>query len=59
MQTPLKKFIDNLEQGEHPTFLDIMEALSNISETFTMDNRPAGDSELITICELNGRVCSQ
>lgn len=59
METKLKKFIDNLDQGHHPTFLDVMEALSNVSATFTLSERPSADAETITICELNGHVCSQ
>lgn len=59
MPTQLKKFIDNLEQGNHPTFLDVMEAISQVTETVTLDERPAANAELITICELNGRVCCE
>jgi len=53
--------LDNLfarmSKGEVPNFLDVMAAISNVTELVTLDERPAGADELPTICELNGQNC--
>ena len=53
--------LDNLfakmSKGEVPGWLDVMAAISNVTQLVTLDERPAEPAEPKTICELNGKNC--
>lgn len=57
----MEKGLDNLfkrmSNGEVPSWLEVMAAISNVTQLVTLDSRPPGPPEPKTICELNGRNC--
>jgi hypothetical protein len=53
----LDKLFKKFAKGEHPNFLDVMEAIEGITNSVTLDSRPGESFEIPTVCELNGRKC--
>ena len=57
MDKKLKKLLKKLETGEILSWLEVMEAISAVTNIVTLTERPAAESEILTVCELNGRCC--
>ena len=53
----LDNLFEQFSKGEIPNFLDLMAAISNVTDLVTLTERPAGPAEPRTICELNGKCC--
>lgn len=57
MNNKLKKLLKRLEKGELLNWFEVMEAISAVTNIVTLDKRPPGEPEILTVCELNGRCC--
>lgn len=57
MEQTLKKLLERLQNGEPFSFVDVMSALSTVTEIVTLDTRPPAETQILTHCELHGRVC--
>jgi hypothetical protein len=57
MNEGLENLFARMSKGEVPSWLEVMAAISNVTQLVTLDERPAGSDEPVTICELNGKNC--
>lgn len=57
MDKTLKKLLKRLENGEILGWLEVMEAISAVTNLVTLDKRPPAEAHIKTVCELNGRNC--
>lgn len=57
MNDGLDNLFVKMSKGEVPSWLEVMSAISNVTQLVTLDERPPGPEEPLTICELNGRNC--
>lgn len=57
MNDGLDNLFKRMSNGEVPSWLEVMAAISNVTNLVTLDSRPPEPSEPRTICELNGRNC--
>lgn len=57
MENELKKLLKKLQNGEPFSFLEVMSALSAVTDIVSLDTRPPAKDEIFTVCELNCRAC--
>jgi hypothetical protein len=53
----LKNLFKKMSENEVPNWLDVMSAISDVTNLVTLTERPPAPAEPRTICELNGRNC--
>lgn len=57
MDETLKNLFERMEGGEVLNWFEVLEALNAVTNIVTLDERPAAEPEILTVCELNGRYC--
>lgn len=57
MTKNLKHLFAKMSMREFPDFLEVMSAISDVTDEVTLTERPAERNAVKTICELNDKNC--